>query len=149
MKDFIDIVASLCWGFKEQQAMVCCKLSASLCLYDLIRFIAFICNEDLSDIWVCMLVNLFQPVLYIVESLLVGAIVNQDDTHGSFIISLGNSTEAFLTSSIPHLQFNSLIIHIYFLNFEIDTYKQFIWVKCEIDLFRLMQRKLSRQIIYE
>lgn len=138
MKDFIDIVASLGWGFKEQQSMVSCQLPASLGLYNLVRLIAFICNENLSDILVCMLINLFQPVLYIVESLLVGAIVNQYDTHRSLVISLGNSTEAFLASSVPHLQFNSLIIHIYFLYFEIDTYKQVILAKCKIDLFRLM-----------
>ncbi len=68
-----------------------------------------------------MLVNLFQPVRNIVKGLLVSAVIHKNDAHGSLIVGLGNSTESFLSGGIPNLQFDSLIVDIYFLNLEVDT----------------------------
>jgi len=73
-----------------------------------------------------MLVNLFEPVLNVVECLLVCAIINQNNTHSTLIISLCNCSESLLACSIPNLKFNSFIIHIDFLDLKINTYKLII-----------------------
>jgi hypothetical protein len=52
------------------------QLSAFFSLYYLIRSITFIGNENLSHIWICMLVNLFEPVLDVIECLLHCAVVH-------------------------------------------------------------------------
>lgn len=69
-----------------------------------------------------MLVYLFQPVGDVIEGLLVSAVVNKNDTHGSFVIGLSNCPEAFLSSSVPDLKFDSFVIYVDLLNFEVDTY---------------------------
>jgi len=68
-----------------------------------------------------MLIYLFKPVLHILESIFLCAIINENDTHCSFIISLCNSSESFLTCSIPYLKLYSLVINIDCLNFEINS----------------------------
>jgi hypothetical protein len=70
-----------------------------------------------------MLVNLFEPVLYVVKGLLVSAVINENNSHGSLVISLSNSSESLLASSVPNLQLDSLIINIDFLDLKINTYK--------------------------
>jgi hypothetical protein len=68
-----------------------------------------------------MLIDLFEPIRNVVESLLVGAVVHQDDTHSTLVISLSNSPESFLACRVPHLKLDSLIIYIDLLDLEVDS----------------------------
>ncbi len=69
-----------------------------------------------------MLVNLLEPVLDVIESLLVSAVIDEDDAHSSFVIGLRNGSEALLTCSVPHLQLNFLVIYVYLLYLEVNPY---------------------------
>ena len=68
-----------------------------------------------------MLINLLKPVGYVVESSLISAIVNQDDAHGSLVVSLGDSAEPLLSSCVPYLQLDSLVIDVNFLDFKVNA----------------------------
>lgn len=68
-----------------------------------------------------MLINLLEPVGYVVESSLISAIVNQDDAHGSLVVSLGDSAEPLLSSCVPYLQLDSLVIDGNFLDFKVNA----------------------------
>ena len=50
-----------------------------------------------------MLLDLLKPILDIVEGQRVGAIVDKNDTHGTFVISLGYGSESFLAGCVPYL----------------------------------------------
>lgn len=66
-----------------------------------------------------MLIYLLEPIGNVVESSLISAIVNQDDPHGSLVVSLCDGAEPLLASCVPDLQLDPLIIDINFLNFEV------------------------------
>lgn len=68
-----------------------------------------------------MRLNLLQPVGNVVKGDLLSAVVHQDDAHGSLIVRLGNCAEPLLTSSVPHLQLHSLVLHIDRLYLEVDS----------------------------
>ena len=68
-----------------------------------------------------MLINLLEPVRNVIKSLLVGAVIDQNDTHGPFVVSLRNGSESLLPCSIPDLQFHSLIIYVYLLYLEVNS----------------------------
>jgi len=69
-----------------------------------------------------MLVDLLEPVLNVVECLLVGAVVNEYYAHRAFVVGLSDRAESFLPSRVPHLQLDSLVLDIDLLYLEIDTY---------------------------
>ena len=52
------------------------QLAASLTLYDLVRLVAFVCHEHLGHVGSGMLINLLQPILDVIEGLLVCAVVH-------------------------------------------------------------------------
>lgn len=68
-----------------------------------------------------MLINLLEPVGYVVESSLISAIVNQDNAHGSLVVSLGDCAEPLLSSCVPYLQLDSLVIDVNFLDFKVNA----------------------------
>ena len=68
-----------------------------------------------------MLINLLEPVGNVVESSLISAIVNQDNAHGSLVVSLGDCAEPLLSSCVPYLQLDSLVIDINFLDFKVNA----------------------------
>ena len=53
-----------------------------------------------------------QPLLYIVEGLIVCNIVNNNDTVGTTVIRRGDCAETFLPSGIPNLKLDSLAIEL-------------------------------------
>ena len=52
--------------------------------------------------------NLLDPVANVVEGVLIGAIVSQDDTMSSFIVGLSDGPEPLLSSGVPHLKLDQL-----------------------------------------
>ena len=69
-----------------------------------------------------MLINLLEPVLYVIESLLVRAIVHQDDSHRALVIRLRYCAETLLSSGVPDLELDSFFVDIDLFDLEIDTY---------------------------
>lgn len=69
-----------------------------------------------------MLVNLLQPILDVIEGLLVSAVIDEDDAHGALVIGLGDSPEAFLPRCVPDLELHFLIVDVYLLDLEVNSY---------------------------
>lgn len=101
--------------------MLSSQLPSSLSFDHLVGLIALVGDQHLGDILVGMLVNLLEPVLNVVEGLLVSAVVDQDDAHRSFVVSLSDGAEPFLTGSIPHLQLHALVVDIDLLDLEVNA----------------------------
>jgi hypothetical protein len=102
--------------------MLLCKLAAPLTLYDLVRLVTFVSHEYFGHVGSGMLINLLQPILDVIESLLVSAVVHQNDAHRPLVVSLSDSPESLLSCCVPHLQLNLLIVHVDLLYFEVNTY---------------------------
>ena len=68
-----------------------------------------------------MSVNLLEPVGNIVKCLLFSAVVDENDTHSTLVICLGNRAETLLAGSIPHLELDALILDVDGLDLEVDT----------------------------
>ena len=71
-----------------------------------------------------MSLNLLQPVRNIVESGLLRAVVDQDDTHGAFVVSLCNRSEALLSCRVPYLQLHALVLDVDRFDLKVDAYRQ-------------------------
>ena len=50
-----------------------------------------------------MCLYLLQPVLDVIKRALLGAIVNENDTHGALIVCLSDCSEALLPRGVPDL----------------------------------------------
>jgi hypothetical protein len=78
-------------------------------------------HEDFTYATAGMLVNLLQPVLDVVESCFLRAIVHQYYSHCSLIIRLRDCSESFLPCSVPHLELYSLVPHRNGLDLKVNT----------------------------
>ena len=69
-----------------------------------------------------MKVYLSNPVSHVVEALLAGAVIRQNDSHSSLIISLCDGSEPLLASGIPNLELYVLAINVYSFYLKINAY---------------------------
>ena len=65
--------------------------------------IAFVAEDHLLHVGAGVLLDIPDPVLDVVETLLVGNIVDQHDAHGPTVIGRGDGAEPLLTSRVPYL----------------------------------------------
>ena len=70
-----------------------------------------------------MLFNVPDPVLDVVEALLVGDVVDQHDAHGAAVVGGGDGAEPLLASCVPDLQLDLLPIQLYCANLEVNSCK--------------------------
>lgn len=68
-----------------------------------------------------MSLNLLEPILYVVEGALLGAVVDEHDAHGSLVIRLSDRAEPLLACCVPDLQFDALVLHIDRLYLEVNS----------------------------
>ena len=68
-----------------------------------------------------MLLNLVHPILHILVTLLFRAVVTENYTISSFVISLRYSPEPLLARRVPDLEFNILAVYWDIFNLEIDS----------------------------
>ena len=73
-----------------------------------------------------MLFNVPDPVLDVVEALLVGDVVDQHDAHGAAVVGRGDGAESLLPRSVPDLKLDLLSIQLYSSNLEINPYRKLI-----------------------
>ena len=87
-----------------------------------LRFeIALISYENARDVVTCVFFDLRHPVLNSGEGLSISDIVGDNYAVRSLVVAGSNSLEAFLTSCIPNLEFDCLLINIDGSDFEVDT----------------------------
>ena len=55
-------------------------------------------------------ISLVEPMLYVVKTLFIGNIIDNNDRLSGSIISLGNISESLLTSRIPNLNIDNFLI---------------------------------------
>ena len=70
-----------------------------------------------------MLIDLLEPVRDVLECLLVCAVIDQNDPHGTFVVCLRDRPESFLSSSVPHLQLDSFVIHVDLFDLKVNAYR--------------------------
>ena len=72
----------------------------------LVFHIALVTDQELIDPFGCVAVDFLQPLLDVVEGIHVGHIVYDTDAMCATVVGRGDSSKAFLASSIP-LQYGS------------------------------------------
>ena len=72
------------------------------------RQVALVAHEELVHILVGVPIDLVQPLLDVVEALLVRHIINHDDPVRSAVVAGGNGAEALLASGVPDLELDHL-----------------------------------------
>lgn len=68
-----------------------------------------------------MLLDVSDPVLNVLERLLVGHVVHEHDAHGAAVVGGGDRSEPLLTGRVPNLQLNLLAVELDGANLEVDA----------------------------
>ncbi len=122
IKQLVDVNSLEGRSFKIRQSIFTRKLFSLFFCNNPVGQVCFVSNKDLCNIFAGVRVNLLQPVSYVIECELLCAVKHKNYAHCPFVVCLGDCTKSFLSSSVPDLQFNSLVINRDSLNFEIDSY---------------------------
>ena len=70
-----------------------------------------------------MLFNVPDPVLDVVETLLVGDVVHQHDAHGAPVVGRGDGPEPLLARRVPDLQLDLLAVQLNCADLEVNTFE--------------------------
>ncbi len=73
-----------------------------------------------------MLLNLFQPVLHIVEGLLTGNVVTKEHAVRASVEDPGDRTERLLARSVPDLQLHDLAVELDHEGAEFDANRHLV-----------------------
>ena len=68
-----------------------------------------------------MLLDVPDPVLDIVETLLVGDVVHQHDAHGAAVVGSRDRPEPLLTRRVPDLKFDLLSVQLNCADLEVNA----------------------------
>ena len=68
-----------------------------------------------------MLLDVPDPVLDVVEALLVGDVVHQHDAHGAAVVGRGDGPEPLLSRRVPNLQLDLLPVQLDCPDLEVDA----------------------------
>lgn len=117
----VDVAASLCRGFEEFESIFLCKSLTTLGRNDAVWKVCFVCDEDFGNAATGMSLNLLEPVLNIVKSGLLCAVIDQNDSHCTLVVCLSDRAEALLPCRVPYLQLYSLVLNINRLDLEINS----------------------------
>ena len=70
-----------------------------------------------------MLIDLLEPVLNVIEGLLICAVIDQNNTHSSLVVSLGDRPESFLSCSVPYLQLDAFVVNVNLFDLKVNPYR--------------------------
>ena len=83
--------------------------------------VALVAQDHLLDVGGGVLLDVSDPVLDVVEALLVRDVVDEHDAHGAPVVGRGDRPEPLLTRRVPDLQLHFLPVKLYCANLEVDT----------------------------
>ena len=83
--------------------------------------ISLITNQHHCYVLVGIVFQLIEPLLYALESLLLGDVIDQKCSNSSSVIRTCDSTVSLLTSSVPDLSFDNFAITLYTLGSKLYT----------------------------
>ena len=83
--------------------------------------VTLVAQDHLLYVSAGVLLDVSDPVLDVVKTLLVGNIVDQHDAHGPAVVGRGDGSEPLLPCCVPDLQFNLLPIQLNCTDFEINS----------------------------
>lgn len=109
-------------GFKEGDVECIGKLLRSGVLDNLfVSQVGLVADQQLHHPTSSVAVNLLQPLLDVVEQLLVSDVVYNDDAVSATVVGGSNGTEPLLASGIPDLQLDGLTIQLDRTDLEVNT----------------------------
>ena len=126
-------MASLGACFKESHAELFGESLPLLCGDNfLLLTVSFITYEYFFNIWTGMKLNLTYPVPHVIKAVFLCAIVCKNNAHSPFVVGLGDSSEPFLACCVPYLKLHILAINLDRFNFEVNSYKEILYIILEI-----------------
>ena len=149
MKHFTDVSVLLCAYLEILDSELLCQFFCFFKWYFSIIYISFVSYNDFYNILACIGFNLLQPVLKRLKWSLIADGIYHDYAHGTFIVSLCDSFESLLTSSIPYLQSYFLAVYFKSLYLKIDSFiiaMVPIVVRCED--WKLFSQNLSSILVF-
>ena len=101
-EEILDIEAVLGRSLEEGDVLLIRESLTFIILnHALILKIRLVSNDNLVNLLVTVLLDLTEPVLDVIEGLLVGDIIDKNVAVSSAVVSLRDGAEALLASSIP------------------------------------------------
>ena len=85
--------------------------------------VALISQNHLLHVCARVLLDIPDPVLDVVEALLVGDVVDEHDAHRPAVVGRGDGAEPLLPGGVPDLKLDLLAIKLNSSNLEINPYK--------------------------
>ena len=70
-----------------------------------------------------MLFDVADPVLDVVETLFVGDVIHEHDTHGAAVVGRGDSAESLLSGRVPDLQLDLLAVKLDCSDFKVNSWE--------------------------
>jgi hypothetical protein len=143
-ESLVDVDVQLRRGFKELDFVFVRQGSTLLCghfLYKSIKItsitaitttpafthslsrvdIALVSNQHTIHILRRILIDLSHPIADVVERVLVGHVVDEQNAHGSSVVGCGNRAESLLSGRIPYLKLHLCIATHDRLDLEVNT----------------------------
>ena len=117
----LDVGRGLGRGLEELNAERVGELLALLGGDDALRGqVGLVADQELVDVLASVPVDLVQPLLHVVEGLVVGDVVDDDDAVGSAVVGRGNGAEALLPRGVPNLELDGLAVELDGADLEVD-----------------------------
>lgn len=120
-----DVRRGLRGSLKEFDSEAVSKLLSLFGRHDtLCRQIGLVAHKELVDVFASVSVNLVQPLLHVVERLIVCHIVYNNDSVGSAVVRRSDGTETFLSGCVPDLKLDGLAIELDGADFLLSSRQQ-------------------------
>ena len=98
----------------SQCALVCSHLPPLI-------HVTLVAQNHFLHVLRCVFLDVPDPVLDVVETLLVGDVIHQHDAHGAPVVGRGDRPEPLLARSVPDLELDLFTVKLYCANLEVDT----------------------------
>mmetsp|Transcript_24079 Transcript_24079/g.75448 ORF Transcript_24079/g.75448 Transcript_24079/m.75448 type:complete len:263 (+) Transcript_24079:560-1348(+) len=121
-ESLLDVGGVLGGRLEEGDANLVGKRLSSLIVHHLLRReIALVPHQELVHVLVGVAVDLVEPLLDVVEALLVRHIIHHNNAVSPAVVAAGDCAEALLPGSIPNLQLDHLALELHGANFKVDA----------------------------
>mmetsp|Transcript_109832 Transcript_109832/g.289731 ORF Transcript_109832/g.289731 Transcript_109832/m.289731 type:complete len:255 (-) Transcript_109832:78-842(-) len=122
LEGLLHVVRVLGAGLHELHAQGVRQLLGLVVRDDLLRGqIALVSNQQLVHSVRRVLVDLLHPMLHVLERLLIGDVVDDDDAMGAAVITAGDGAESLLAGGVPDLQLHRLAVEVQGADLEIHA----------------------------